>query len=114
MASTNQSANTEVIARWLDEAGNSVTEYSFYQLVELLNKLQGKSTTTQETTDEIIRFKSCANIAFPTRDVISVKRIKTGSLSLKSPSWGYTVVSLRYRAIIWMILLGKMPNNNLA
>ena len=83
MASTNQSANTEVIARWLDEAGNSVTEYSFYQLVELLNKLQGKSTTTQETTDEIIRFKSCANIAFPTRDVISVKKNQNGQFELE-------------------------------
>lgn len=83
MASTNQSADTEVIERWLENAGESVTEYNFYQLVELLNKLQSKKTTVQEKANELIRFKSCANIAFPTRDVISVEKNQAGQFELE-------------------------------
>lgn len=83
MASTNQSADTEVIERWLENAGASVTEYNFYQLVELLNKLQSKKATVKEKANELIRFKSCANIAFPTRDVISVEKNQAGQFELE-------------------------------
>lgn len=83
MASSNQSANTEVIERWLDEAGTTVTDYNFYQLVELLNKLINESASVQGKADELIRFKSCANIAFPTRDVISVEKNQQGQFELE-------------------------------
>ncbi|HEK2940308.1 TPA: type VI secretion system baseplate subunit TssG [Proteus mirabilis] len=74
MASTNQPAHTEVIDRWLEQAGSSVTEYNFYQLVELLNKIIHQDVNSMEDDSGILRFKSYSNIAFPTRDVISIEK----------------------------------------
>lgn len=81
MASTNQSARTEVIENWLGSIGPSVTEYNFYQLVELLNKLA--SSQDIDVRSELIRFKSYANIAFPTRDVISIEKNTAGQFELE-------------------------------
>ncbi len=65
--------HTEIIDRWLEQAGPSVTEYNFYQLVELLNKMIHQNMDITRDSSDIIRFKSHSNVAFPTRDVVSLK-----------------------------------------
>ena len=87
MASQNQSANTQIadiekIECWLGKkAGKSVTEYSFYQLVELLNKLPHQNQ--DRDTEERIQFKTSANTAFPTRDVVSLQKKPQGKFDLE-------------------------------
>lgn len=83
MASTNQPAHTEIIDRWLEQAGPSVTEYNFYQLVELLNKMIHQDMDITRDSSDIIRFKSHSNVAFPTRDVVSFEKNATHQYELE-------------------------------
>lgn len=110
MASTNQPAHTEVIDRWLEQAGSSVTEYNFYQLVELLNKIIHQDVNSMEDDSGILRFKSYSNIAFPTRDVISIEKNNVEQYELEVAFLGLQGSQSPYQAIIWMSLLGKMHN----
>lgn len=87
MASENKPANTQItdiekIQSWLNKkAGKSVTEYSFYQLVELLNKLYSQKTAFNN--ESFIQFRSSANTAFPTRDVVSLRQDEQGQFDLE-------------------------------
>lgn len=91
MASENKSTDAQIIkrqhiAQWLNKkSGQSVTEYSFYQLVELLNKLNRDEDDTQLTqkSQELIQFRSHASIAFPTRDVISLQQLASGEFDVE-------------------------------
>lgn len=87
MASENKPANTQItdiekIQSWLNKkAGKSVTEYSFYQLVELLNKLHSQKTALNN--ENAIQFRASANTAFPTRDVVSLRQDEQGQFDLE-------------------------------
>lgn len=89
MASDNKSAATQIIDNkiiedWLNKkSGKSVTEYHFYQLVELLKKLSLQHNLVKRKNEEAIQFRSNANISFPTRDVISLKQNTVGQFDLE-------------------------------
>ncbi len=83
MAGSNKSTETEVIQNWLNKTKTSVSDYNFYQLVELINKMAREDGLDNNDNNESIRFKSSANIAFPTRDVVSVEQKKDGSYELE-------------------------------
>ncbi|WP_127959558.1 type VI secretion system baseplate subunit TssG [Serratia microhaemolytica] len=86
-----------------------ISRFSFYQLVELLNKMAHKRQSITNATvpsEETIRFKSSASLAFPTRDVIGVKvsereqfELEVSFLGLhgsQSPLPGYYLDSLAW------------------
>ena len=67
-------------------AGGGRSCFNFFQLVELLNQLDG---TNQERAfddlpvNETIRFKACASLGFPTSDVLQIERDKKGRHELE-------------------------------
>ncbi|WP_323839540.1 type VI secretion system baseplate subunit TssG [Photorhabdus africana] len=110
MAGTNRSTSVDVTdnnssaKRSLD-----VSKYDFYQLVELLNQLAvawEKTGQTNRPDREAICFTSSASLAFPTRDIVSVKRTKQGRFHVEvsflglhgsqSPMPGYYLDSLAW------------------
>ena len=81
MASTNQPAHTEVIDRWLEQAGSSVTEYNFYQLVELLNKIIHQDVNSMEDDSGILRFKSYSKLHFRREMSFPLKKIMSNNMN---------------------------------
>jgi type VI secretion system protein ImpH len=111
MAGTNGSTRVDVktIAGSLEVPVPDVTRYNFFQLVELINQWAvawQKPKQGNELASEIIRFKSTASLAFPTRDVVGLKRIGECKFELEvsflglhgsqSPLPGYYLDSLAW------------------
>lgn len=117
MAGSNRSTRTDV-DRSVDMSQNpgvpvievpDVSQYNFYQLVELLHQMAvawEKKTYTPGPASEAIRFKSTASLAFPTRDIISLDVTPRGQFELEvsflglhgsqSPLPGYYLDSLAW------------------
>ncbi|MGR6438960.1 hypothetical protein ACU42Y_09890 [Proteus mirabilis] len=81
MASTNQPAHTEVINRWLEQAGSSVTEYNFYQLVELLNKIIHQDVNWMEDDSGILRFNLIQILHFRREMSFPLKKIMSNNMN---------------------------------
>ncbi|AKH63630.1 MULTISPECIES: type VI secretion system baseplate subunit TssG [Photorhabdus] len=110
MAGTNRSTRVDVTGKNSPEnLVPDVSKYNFYQLVELLNQLAvawEKTGQTDRPDREAISFKSSASLAFPTRDVVSVKRTEQGRFQMEvsflglhgsqSPMPGYYLDSLAW------------------
>lgn len=111
MAGTNGSTCIDVNS--IDKASKQkaldVSRYNFYQLVELLNQMASawqNSTNVNRPTEETIRFKASASLAFPTRDVIALTMSERGQFELEvsflglhgsqSPLPGYYLDSLAW------------------
>lgn len=63
-----------------------VSQYNFFQLVELLHRLAGsgkKPLHTRGPADEAVRFKSSASLAFPTRDIVALGVSPRGQFELE-------------------------------
>ncbi|MCE1709132.1 type VI secretion system baseplate subunit TssG, partial [Enterobacter hormaechei] len=88
MAGTDRSTLVDVITEH-DPAtplALDISQYNFYQLVELINRLAvawDKTGQTDRPDRESIRFRSSASLAFPTRDVISLVQSKRGFFELE-------------------------------
>ncbi|MDC9582140.1 type VI secretion system baseplate subunit TssG [Xenorhabdus sp. PR6a] len=111
MAGTDRSTLVDVITEQ-DPAtplALDISQYNFYQLVELINRLAvawDKTGQTDRPDRESIRFRSSASLAFPTRDVISLVQSKKGFFELEvsfmglhgsqSPMPGYYLDSLAW------------------
>ncbi|WP_445496005.1 type VI secretion system baseplate subunit TssG [Photorhabdus sp. SF281] len=110
MAGTNRSTRVDVTGKNSTENRVlDVSKYNFYQLVELLNQLAvawEKTGQTDRPDRESISFRSSASLAFPTRDVVSVKRTEQGRFQVEvsflglhgsqSPMPGYYLDSLAW------------------
>ncbi|MCC8457782.1 type VI secretion protein [Photorhabdus luminescens] len=110
MAGTDRSTCVDVASENSPENQTlDVSRYNFYQLVELLNQLAvawEKTGQTNRPDREAILFKSSASLAFPTRDITSVKRSKEGRFQVEvsflglhgsqSPMPGYYLDSLAW------------------
>lgn len=103
MASTDRSALPDVTL------GSVTSSFNFFQLVELLNRLDG--TDQERDLDrqpgcENIRFKACASLGFPSSDVLQFERDNSGRHELEvaflglhgsqSPMPGYYLDSLAW------------------
>ncbi|WP_445373779.1 type VI secretion system baseplate subunit TssG [Photorhabdus tasmaniensis] len=110
MAGTDRSTRVDVAGKNAPEnLVQDVSKYNFYQLVELLNQLAvawEKTGQTDRPDREAISFKSSASLAFPTRDIVSVKRTEQGRFKVEvsflglhgsqSPMPGYYLDSLAW------------------
>ncbi|OCQ54765.1 hypothetical protein Ppb6_00025 [Photorhabdus australis subsp. thailandensis] len=110
MAGTDRSTCVDVTGKNPPEnLAPDLSKYNFYQLVELLNQLAvawEKTGQTNRPDRESIRFRSSASLAFPTRDVVSVKRTEQGRFQVEvsflglhgsqSPMPGYYLDSLAW------------------
>lgn len=83
MASTDQSADATLSQPELAINNASMTEYNFYQLVELLRKSVLSNDKHCESIDDAIQFRSSASIAFPTRDVVDITKNDKGQYEVE-------------------------------
>ncbi|MEN3788671.1 type VI secretion system baseplate subunit TssG [Aeromonas veronii] len=103
MASPDRSALPDV------SAANEAPRFNFFQLVELLNRLDGADQERgldHLPSDENIRFKATASLGFPTSDVLQIGRDEKGRYELEvaflglhgsqSPMPGYYLDSLAW------------------
>lgn len=103
MASSDRSALPDVTS------GRATSSFNFFQLVELLNQLDGtdqEQSHDHQPVNETIRFKATASLGFPARDVLQIERDKRGRHELEvaflglhgsqSPMPGYYLDSLAW------------------
>ncbi|MGL4777704.1 MAG: type VI secretion system baseplate subunit TssG, partial [Aeromonas veronii] len=80
MASPDRSALPDV------SASNEAPRFNFFQLGELLNRLDGADQERgldHLPSDENIRFKATASLGFPTSDVLQIGRDEKGRHELE-------------------------------